>query len=354
MKALIYHGTNRLALEDRPRPMLQKPTDAIVHIEKTTICGTDLHILHGNVPTTDAGRILGHEGVGIVVEAGTAVRNYHVGDRVLLSCITACRNCPACDRSFYGHCEDGGWLLGNVIDGCQAEYVRIPHIDGSAYPLPHGVNADPYVMLSDILPTGLEVGVEEGNVKEGSVIAIIGAGPVGLATIIAAALRRPSRIIVVDLDAHRLEVARSLGATDCINNSDGSAARIIMDMTKGRGVDIAIEAIGTPPGWYLCEDIVASGGNIAILGVHGKPVTLHLERMWKRNFTLTAGLVHTTTIPQIKAAVDAGTIDPTRLISHHFSLSELEKAYDVFGNAARHQALKVILTNNCTPSATDS
>jgi alcohol dehydrogenase len=350
MKALIYHGSGRLALEDRPRPTLQKPTDAIVRIEKTTICGTDLHILRGHVPTAEAGRILGHEGVGIVVETGTAVQDYRVGDRVLISCITACRRCPACAEGFYGHCDDGGWILGNVIDGCQAEYVRIPHIDGSAYPLPHGVDADAYVMLSDILPTGLEVGVEDGQVKEGSVVAVIGAGPVGLATVVAAALRRPSRLIVVDLDAYRLEVARSLGATDCLDNSEGAAARVIMEMTHGRGVDVAIEAIGTPPGWYLCEDIVASGGNIAILGVHGKSVTLHLERMWKRNFTLTAGLVHTTTIPKLKAAVDAGTIDPTRLISHHFGLSQLENAYDVFGNAARHQALKVILSNDCTPS----
>lgn len=345
MKALVYHGPGKQALEQRPRPGLRAPTDAIVRIEHTTICGTDLHIMRGHVPTTAPGRILGHEGVGVIVEAGPAVTKHKVGDRVLLSCITSCGRCRYCARGFYGHCEDGGWQLGNTIDGCQAEYVRIPHVDGSAHALPAGADPADYVMLSDILPTGLEVGVVDGQVAEGCTLTIVGAGPVGLAALLGALPRKPSRIFVVDLDPHRLEVARAMGATDLLDNRDGQAAQTILEQTGGRGVDVAIEAIGTPPGWYLCEDIVAAGGRIAILGVHGAPVTLHLERMWRRNFTLTAGLVHTTSIPALMREVEEGRIQPRRLASHRFELGQILQAYEVFGNAAKHQALKVLLSN---------
>ncbi len=348
MKALCYLGEGKIQWEERPIPVLKEPTDIIVRIHKTTICGTDLHIIKGNVETTAAGRILGHEGIGTVIHAGEAVSRHKVGDRVLISCITSCGKCKNCHNQFFGHCEKGGWQLGNTIDGCQAQYVRVPHADGSAYPMPIGPGSDEdgYLMLSDIVPTGLEVGVVEGMVKEGKTVAVIGVGPVGLAAILAATPFKPARIIAVDRDANRLEVAHALGATDMIDNSDNSAAQQIMALTDGKGVEVAIEAIGTPAGWDLCENIVAAGGNIAILGVHGKPVTLHLERMWKRNFTLTAGLVHTHTIPSLMERVKAKDIRPELLISHRFSMSQMMEAYDVFSNAATHKALKVLIEND--------
>jgi len=350
MKALVYYGAGQQQWEDRPEPKLSAQTDAIVRIENTTICGTDLHIMKGNVPTVASGRILGHEGVGMIEEIGSGVTEHKVGDRVLISCITSCGKCAMCKRGTYGHCAYGGWILGNTIDGCQAEYVRIPHADGSLYQVPANADQESYVMLSDILPTGLEVGVLEGNVKPGCTLAIVGAGPVGLAALMTAQFYSPSRIFMIDLDDNRLQVSASLGATDIINNRDGNAAAEVMSRTKGVGVDVVIEAIGTPSGWDVCENIVAAGGNIAILGVHGKSVTLHLEHMWKRNFTMTAGLVHTSTIPMLMAAVQAGRLQPRKLISHHLGLSEMRHAYDVFGHAASHHALKVLMTNDISIS----
>lgn len=346
MKALVYHGKGNIRFEDRPEPRILKPTDAIIRMQKTTICGTDLHIMKGNVATVAQGRTLGHEGIGIIEEIGAGVTEHKVGDKVLISCITSCGKCANCKRGSYGHCKDGGWVLGNTIDGCQAEYVRIPHVDNSVHKVPANADDEAYVMLSDILPTGLEVGVLEGKVKPGCTLAIVGAGPVGLAALLSAQFYSPAKIIMIDLDDNRLQVAANLGATDLINNQDNSAIAKVMALTDDLGVDVAIEAIGTPAGWDISENIVAAGGNIAILGVHGKSVTLHLEHMWKRNFTMTAGLVHTVTIPMLMAGVQAGRIKPRQLISHYLGLSEMNHAYDVFTNAAKHQALKVIMTND--------
>lgn len=350
MKALVYYGPGTQQWEDRPEPQIQTATDAIVRMTKTTICGTDLHIMKGNVPTVGQGRILGHEGIGVIEETGTGVTEHKTGDTVLISCITSCGKCAMCKKGSYGHCASGGWVLGNTIDGCQAEYVRIPHADNSLHQLPAGADEDAYVMLSDILPTGLEVGVLEGKVRPGCTLAIVGAGPVGLAALLTAQFYSPAKIIMIDIDDNRLGVAANLGATDLINNQDGSAVAKVMNLTGGMGVDVTIEAIGTPAGWDISENIVAAGGNIAILGVHGKSVTLHLEHMWKRNFTMTAGLVHTTTIPMLMSAVQSGRVQPKKLISHYLGLSEMRHAYDVFGTAARHQALKVLMTNDISSS----
>lgn len=352
MKGLVYYGVGIQQWEDRPEPRLQNPMDAIVRMSKTTICGTDLHIMKGNVPTVNQGRILGHEGIGVIEEIGAGVTEHQVGDTVLISCITSCGKCATCKKGSYGHCINGGWILGNTIDGCQAEYVRIPYADGSLHQLPAGADEEAYVMLSDILPTGLEVGVLEGKVRPGCTLAIVGAGPVGLAALLTAQFYSPANIIMIDIDDNRLSVAEALGATHLINNSDGKAIDEVMKLTEGMGVDVTIEAIGTPVGWDICENIVAAGGNIAILGVHGKSVTLHLEQMWKRNFTLTAGLVHTTTIPMLMSAVQARRVQPRKLISHHLGLSEIRHAYDVFSTAAQHQALKVLMTNDISISRT--
>jgi alcohol dehydrogenase len=345
MKALVYHGPGRKQLEDMPKPSLREATDAVVRIAKTTICGTDLHILKGDLPAVTAGRILGHEGIGVIEEVGTGVSRFHKGDRVLISCITACGKCEYCRRSMPSHCEQGGWILGYLIDGTQAEFVRIPHADTSLYSLPAGADEDAMVMLSDILPTGYECGVLNGCVRPGDTVAIVGAGPVGLSALLTTQFYAPANIIVIDLDDNRLEVARQFGATAVVNSTDGRAAEKVMAMTSGKGVDVAIEAVGVAATFGICQDIVGAGGHIANIGVHGAGVTLHLEKLWSQNITITTRLVDAVTTPLLLKTVMAGRLKPGQLITHHFTLDEIIKAYDTFGNAGRERALKVILTN---------
>ena len=343
MKALVYLGPAKKALEDRPKPEITAPSDAIVKITRTTICGTDLHILKGDVPSCQPGRILGHEGVGIVDSAGAAVTAFKPGDRVLISCISSCGKCVYCRKLMYSHCTTGGWILGNSIDGTQAEFVRIPHADTSLYRIPEGADEEALVMLSDILPTGLECGVLNGKVEPGSTVAIVGAGPIGLAALLTAQFYAPAEIIMVDLDANRLEVAKRFGATGVVNSADGKAAGTIMKMTGDRGVDTAIEAVGIPATFKLCEDIVAPGGTIANVGVHGTKVDLHLERLWSHNVTITTRLVDTVSIPMLLKTVGSRRIDAKQLITHRFKLGQILEAYDTFGRAADTKALKVII-----------
>jgi len=344
MKALVYHGPGKRNWEEKPEPVIQDSSDAIVRILRTTICGTDLHILKGHVPTATDGRILGHEGLGIVEEAGPGVTSFKKGDRVLVSCISACGKCAACKKGMYSHCGNGGgWILGNTIDGTQAEFVRTPFADTSLYSVPKGADEDALVMLSDILPTGFECGVLNGTVKPGDTVAIVGAGPVGLAVLLTAQLYSPAELIVVDLDANRLEVARKIGATKVVDSSRGDAAARIMELTGQKGVDVAVEVVGLPATFGICQDIVAAGGHIANVGVHGSPVTLKLEKLWDRNITLTTRLVDTVTLPMLMKSVLSGRLQPRKLITHEFALHDTMKAYDTFGNAAAEKALKVIL-----------
>ncbi len=343
MKALIYHGPGKKTLEERPVPELLKPTDAVIKVTKTTICGTDLHILKGDVPTCESGRILGHEGVGIVESVGNAVTAFKPGDRVLISCITSCGKCEACKKGMYSHCGDGGWILGHLIDGTQAEYVRIPHADTSLHPIPAGSDEEALVMLSDILPTGYECGVLNGKVTPGATVAVVGAGPVGLAALLTAQFYSPAEIIVIDVDRNRLDTAKRFGATSVVDNSDGGAIDTVMQMTGGRGVDTAIEAVGLPATFGVCEGIVGAGGTLANIGVHGSKVDLHLERLWAHNITLTTRLVDTVTTPLLLRTVRSRKIDPTLLITHHSTLGDVLDAYDTFGRAAATKALKVII-----------
>ena len=318
MKALVYNGPGRRAWEDRAKPAIRESTDAIVRMTMTTICGTDLHILKGDLPAVAGGRILGHEGVGIIEELGTNVLGLHKGDRVLISCITSCGRCGYCRRGMYSQCSTGGWVLGNRIDGTQAEYVRIPYADTSLHALPPGIDDEAAAMLSDILPTGLECGVQNGQVKPGDIVAIIGAGPVGLAALLTAQLYSPAEIIMADLDGHRLKVALTLGATKTMNSSDGKTIEHIMALTNGVGVDVAIEAVGIPSTFDICQSIVAPGGRIANVGVHGQPVEFHIERLWSRNITLTTRLVDTVTTPMLLKMVQSGRLDAKRrLVSLH-------------------------------------
>ena len=343
MKAFVYLGPGRKAVEDRPKPTIQAPGDAIVRITKTTICGTDLHILKGDVATCAPGRILGHEGVGVIDALGPGVTSFKPGDRVLISCISSCGRCEYCRRGMFSHCTTGGWILGNEIDGTQAEFVRTPHADTSLYPIPEGADEEALVMLSDILPTGFECGVLNGKVAPGSTVAIVGAGPIGLAALLTAQLYSPAEIIVIDIDKNRLAMARKFGATHTIDSADGNAAAAVTKLTAGRGVDTAIEAVGIPVTFELCEAIIGPGGVIANVGVHGQKVDLHLERSWSQNITITTGLVDTVSTPMLLKTVQAKRIDPTRLITHHFKLENIMDAYDTFARAAETKALKVII-----------
>lgn len=343
MRAVVYAGPGKKSLEMRPRPQLQSPGDAIVRMVKTTICGTDLHILKGDVPTVGSGRILGHEGTGIVEAVGPAVQAFKPGDRVLISCISADGTCEYCRRGMYSHCINGGWVLGNTIDGCQAEYVRTPHADTSLYHIPPGVDEEALVMLSDILPTGFECGVLNGKVQPGATVAILGAGPIGLAALLTAQFYSPAQIIMIDLDDNRLECATGFGATSIINSGDGNAVQKVKALTEGRGVDTAIEAVGIPSTFELCEQLVAPGGIIANIGVHGRKADLHLETLWSANIAITTRLVDTISTPMLLKLVQAKKLDPRPFITHRFRLDQADEAYDVFGRAGDTKALKVII-----------
>jgi alcohol dehydrogenase len=343
MKALVYQAVGKKALVDHAKPEIAAPTDAIIRITRTTICGTDLHILKGDLLSCKPGRILGHEGVGIVDQVGSAVTVFKPGDHVLISCVSACGKCVYCRKQMYSHCTTGGWILGNTIDGTQAEFVRIPHADMSLYPIPDGADEEALVMLSDILPTSFECGVLNGKVEPGSTVAIVGSGPIGLSALLTAQFYSPAEIIMIDLDDNRLEVAKRFGATKTINSSDGKAAEAVMALTGKRGVDTAIEAVGIPATFELCEKIVTAGGHIANIGVHGKKVDLHLETLWDRNISITTRLVDTATIPMLFKTVASGKVDPKRLITHRFKFDKILDAYETFGNAAKTKSLKVII-----------
>ncbi len=343
MKALVYLGPGNKALQQCPMPQIGAAGDAIVRITRTTICGTDLHILKGDVPSCEPGRILGHEGVGVVEQVGAAVTVFKPGDHVLISCISACGKCSFCRRQMYSHCTTGGWILGNRIDGTQAEFVRIPHADTSLYPIPAGADEEALVMLSDILPTGFECGVLNGRVQPGSSVAIVGAGPIGLAALLTAQFYAPAQIIVLDLDDNRLAVAKRFGATATVNSGNGQAAQAVLQLTGGLGVDTAIEAVGIPATFELCQAIIAPGGVIANVGVHGTKVDLHLESLWDRNITITTRLVDTASTPMLLNVVQSHKIDPAQLITHRFTLDQILDAYEAFAHAADTHALKVII-----------
>lgn len=342
MKGLVYDGPDKIELKEIPKPVIEKQTDALVKVLKTTICGTDLGILHGKTPTVKPGTTLGHEGIGIIEEVGTSVTNFKKGDRVIISCITSDGSCEYCKKQLYSHCEDGGWILGHLIHGTQAEYVRIPHANNSLYLIPPNADEEALVMLSDILPTGFEIGVIAGQVKPGDTIAIVGAGPIGMAALLTAQFYSPEKIYMIDLDDNRLEMSKKLGATHTINSGNKDVAKIILADTKD-GVDVAIEAVGIPSTFNICQKIVRPGGNIANIGVHGKPIDLQIQDLWIQNITITMGLVNTNTTSMLLKTVASGKLKPNKLITHHFKLDDIVKAYEVFGNAGKEKAMKVII-----------
>ena len=350
MKAVVYHGPNQKSWEEVPSPKIINPTDVIVHVDTTTICGTDLHILKGDVPGVTDGRILGHEGVGTITETGSAVSTLAVGDRVIISCITSCGSCTYCRQQLPSHCLNSegtsgiGWILGHLIDGTQAEYVRIPFAEGSLHKLPKGVSDEAAVMLSDILPTGFEIGVRNGRVKPGDVVAVIGAGPVGLSAMMTAELYGASRVIAIDLDENRLAQAKSFGATDSVNSGGAGWRDGLMAMTEGGlGVDVAIEAVGIPETFHMATDVIRVGGTVANCGVHGKSVELKLQELWLKDIAITTGLVSATSTPMLLRLVTQGKLTPESFVSHRFTFDNIIEAYETFSRAAETKALKVIV-----------
>jgi alcohol dehydrogenase len=350
VKALVYRGVGNKSWEEVPDPAIVNPTDAIVRIDTTTICGTDLHILKGDVPAVTHGRILGHEGVGTVSEIGSAVTTLTVGDRVIISCVSSCGSCSYCHQGLYSHClaDEGvsgiGWIFGHLIDGTQAELVRVPFADNSLYTVPEGVTDDAAVMLSDILPTGFEIGVRYGRVKPGDVVAVVGAGPVGLAAMMTAGLYGAARVIALDLDQNRLDQATAFGATDAVNSADGGDwVEQVKALTDGLGVDVAIEAVGIPESFTACTRIVRPGGSIANAGVHGTSVELALQDLWIMDLSITTGLVSTSSTPMLLKLVAQHKLAAERFATHHFALDQILEAYDIFGRAAETRALKVVL-----------
>jgi alcohol dehydrogenase len=344
MKALVYHGPGEKSWESVADPSIREPTDAVVRIDTATICGTDLHILKGDVPEVKPGTVLGHEAVGTIVEKGSGVTTLEVGDRVLASCITSCGRCRFCREGRYGLCTGGGgWIFGHLVDGLQAEFARVPFADTSVHKVPTELGDEQVVFLADILPTSYEVGVLAGGVGPGDTVAVVGAGPIGLAAVMTARLVTPGRIVVCDIADARLERAREFGADATINNAREDAVAAVLELTAGLGADVAIEAVGVPATFELCTELIRPGGRVANVGVHGEPATLHLERLWIRDVTITTGLVDTFTTPKLLKLVADGRLDPAPFATHRFSLDETMAAYDTFGAAAETNALKVVL-----------
>jgi alcohol dehydrogenase len=345
MKALVYLGPRSMSWREAPDPQIQDPTDAIVRVDATTICGTDLHILRGDVPEVEAGRILGHEAVGTVVQVGSAATTVAPGDRVLVSCISSCGRCRYCREGRFGQClGGGGWILGHLIDGTQAEFVRVPFADTSLHHVPARVSDEEALMLADILPTSYEVGVLNGRVSPGDTVAIVGTGPIGLAAITTAQMFSPSHLVAVDLADARLELAKAFGADVIVNNDREDAVALVMDLTEGLGVDVAIEAVGVPESFELCTRLVRPGGRVANIGVHGKAATLHLETLWIRDVTITTGLVDTYSTPTLLRLLTSRQLDASRFVTHHFELDDTLRAYEVFENAADSRAVKVMIS----------
>lgn len=344
MKALAYHGPGKKAWEDIPDPRVIDQTDAVVAVDAVTICGTDLHILKGDVPEVRNGRILGHEAVGTVQTVGSAVTTLRPGDRVLISCITSCGRCRYCRESQYGQClGGGGWILGHLIDGTQAEYVRVPFADTSTYKIPDGVDDESALMLADILPTSFEVGAVKGGVRPGDTVVIVGAGPIGLAAILATKLYSPSSVVAIDIADSRLDAAKQFGADVLLNSTTVDPVAEVKELTDGFGADVAIEAVGIPDTFELCTQLIRPGGRVANIGVHGKPASLHLEQLWTRDVTITTGLVDTWSTPTLLRLMAAGQLDGGQFVTHRFCLDQMLEAYDVFAEAADTRALKVVL-----------
>jgi alcohol dehydrogenase len=349
VKALVYKGPGQKSWEEVPDPVVEHPTDVIVKMAATTICGTDLHILKGDVPEVEVGRILGHEGIGVITEIGTGVTQLAVGDRVILACVSSCGKCSNCRKGLYSHCLDPegtpgiGWIFGYMIDGTQAEYVRVPFAENSVYKVPEGMTDSEGILLSDILPTGFEIGVQYGHVQPGDIVAVIGSGPVGLSAVMTARLYGPSKVIAVDLDEARLKRAKDFGASDTVNSGDKDWKEQVLALTDGAGVDVAIEAVGIPQTFTMATEVVRPGGHVANIGVHRKPVELRLNELWIKNIDISMGLVNTNTLGMLLKLVSEHKLPADKFVTHTFSFDQVIEAYDVFGHAAEHDALKVLI-----------
>lgn len=347
MKALVYHGPGDKRWEEVPDAQVVEPTDVVVQVDTTTICGTDLHILLGDVPAVTPGRILGHEAVGHVVEVGAAVQAFRPGDRVLVPAISSCGTCTYCRAQLPSHCQrlgGIGWVFGHLVDGTQAEYVRVPFGDSSLVAAPPELTDEQLVFLADIFPTGFEMGVKNGGVKPGDVVAVIGVGPVGLAAVATAQLYGPSKVIAIGRSQPRIDTALQLGATHGFSTNDPDWRDQVMAETDGLGVDVSIEAVGVPDTLADAFAVVRPGGRVANAGVHGRSFTLPIHDLWIQNLTFTTGLVNGTSVPVLLRMIEAGRLHPEQMGTHRFALDDMLSAYDVFEHASEHKCLKTVIT----------
>jgi len=346
MKAVVYNGPNQIAIEERPKPV-PRAGEAVIRVTTTTICGTDVHIVKGEYAVRP-GLILGHEPVGVIDALGEGLDDeYHVGQRVIVGAITPCGQCFYCLNGSSAQCGGpiGGWRFGNTIDGAWAEYLLVPHARANLAPIPDGLTDEQVVLVPDIFSTGLS-GAESGNVKVGDSVAVFAQGPIGLCATLGAKIRGAALIIGVDTIPERLAMSLAFGASVTINPLAEDPVVAIKALTGGRGVDVAIEALGRQETFENALRSTRPGGTVSSLGVYsGKLVA--------PEGTLYAGLgdqrIVTTLCPggkermrRLMAMVDADRIDLTPLLTHHFSLDQIQEAYDVFSQQRDH-VLKVVL-----------
>lgn len=342
MKAFVYHGPEKMSLDQVPKPTIIKPTDAIVKVTTSTICGTDKHIRHGGMPEVEPGRIIGHEFCGIVEEVGSSVNKFKKGDRVAVSCVTQCMDCYYCRRGMYSQCTTGSWIFGYMIDGCQADYVRVPYADSGMYIIPDSLTDEDVLFVGDILSTGY-FGAENGNIQPGDTVAVFGSGPVGMCAMATARLWGPARIVAVDIDDSRLEFAKKNGWADyALNPQKVDVVQALKDMTGGRGADVTIEANGFEPTFKGAIDGVRAGGTVSLIGVFEKPQVVEMNKLWKKNIAIKMGLVNANRISELIDLIKEGKLNMKPLITHTLPLSQVAEGYDIF-EERRDNAIKVVL-----------
>lgn len=345
MKALVHDGNGNIALQDRPDPRIQSPADAIVRVTLSTICTSDLHIMRGAVPRALPDTVLGHEFVGVVEEAGPGVARFKPGDRVAVNCETFCGECFFCERGWVNNCEQGGWELGCRIDGCQAELVRVPLADNALTAIPDSVSDEDALFLGDILATGWW-GARIAEIEEGSSVTVIGAGPVGLATMMCARLARPGRIIAIECDLHRAELAEQLGLADDVIDGNlplDDIERAVRAMTEGRGADAVVEAAGAASTFEMAWRIARPNAVVVISAMYEQDQVLPLPRMYGKNLVFKTGGVDASGLDEVMALIEEGKLDTGCLISKRYPLNDILEAYRAF-EAHEDGCLKIAIT----------
>lgn len=346
MKALVHDGNGTIAIKERPKPEPVEPGDAIVRVTLSTICTSDLHIIHGAVPRALPNTVLGHEFVGVIEQVGENVTNLAPGDRVAVSCETFCGECFYCKRGWVNNCAQGGWELGCRLDGCQAEFVRVPYAEHTCSIIPDSVTDEDALFLGDIVATG-QWGAEIAELERGCTVAVIGAGPVRLATMMCAKLAEPGRIIAIDIDAKRLALAQERGLAD--ETMDASVMSLdaietaVHNMTEGRGADAVVEAAGGSNTFEMAWRIARPNAVVVISAMYEGPQTLPLHEMYGKNLVFKTGGVDAANMNETMKLVEKGRINTICLVSKRYALNDILEAYRAF-EAHEDGCLKMIIT----------